>query len=421
MPQIAQPRRTNHDRHDEAGDDQPHAEHGPADEDREAAAVRVCDDAGRHLEQEDGELHHRPDEHELERVHADVAHEVDGADGERHGERERDPELARVVDRRGGQTPHGASSGSVRATSISTRPYVKPSRSFTTRMPSLPVCVQVTTRRMPLARRPRELGALEGGREAAAAPVAPHDGQPILRDAVLRRPAEARVADDLAVCDRDERAARVGRLVAQPVVQRDRDRHRRGHVRPAGDAERVGLLQQVRPLLHRDERHAGRRDRLGLLPVSEPADLLQLAVHLVEAESAAEDAASRRRRRRHASGCARSRARGRARRGGGAVPCRRPGDALREGRAARRCRSSARPKGPRTHSRRCVSPSSASTFRRRGSRSRRSRWSRAVVASAGVTATPDLGPDVELIVRRNANDRRHQSSLRTTMRGGSGR
>ena len=65
------------------------AEDEHPDHDRALAPVGVGDDPRRHLEDEDGELHRRPDEHELERAEPELEHEEDGGDGERERPEER--------------------------------------------------------------------------------------------------------------------------------------------------------------------------------------------------------------------------------------------------------------------------------------------------------------------------------------------
>ena len=55
-----------------------HAHPEVADDQREPPAVGVGDDAGRHLAEEDGGLHRRPHQHELQRREVQLAHEVDG-------------------------------------------------------------------------------------------------------------------------------------------------------------------------------------------------------------------------------------------------------------------------------------------------------------------------------------------------------
>ena len=55
---------------DQAEDDQRQPRQDHPDDDREPPAVGVGDDAGRHLEEEDRDLAYRPEQDELERVHA---------------------------------------------------------------------------------------------------------------------------------------------------------------------------------------------------------------------------------------------------------------------------------------------------------------------------------------------------------------
>ena len=305
--------------------------------------------------------------------------EVDRADGERARRRnERDPELAGVVDRAGGEARHAArAEAAPREVDLDqsvaeAEPLVDGAHPLVTGLrPGLDALDAVP-------RRPGELGALERGREAAAPPVAPHDGEPVLRDTVLGRPAQARVADDLAVGERDERAARIRRLVAQPVVERDRDRDGRRHVRPAGRAEVMRRRAAARgaPRSRRtSHRAAGRRaarrrassricsswrftssNPYRPAKASEPASL----------PTTWEPSAMR------------SRARAGGRRGGGAGRADASAPRVAAARAARRCRAWARPTGLRSRSRRAVSPAEA-----RGgtgaaaSRSRRSRCARA--------------------------------------------
>ena len=106
---------------DGAGQHEPQAHHRPPDHEREPARVRVGDDTGRNLEDEDRELHRGPHEHELERVHADVLHEVDGTDREGDGEGEREPQLARVVDGRRRKASHRSSGSGAPTFTISLR------------------------------------------------------------------------------------------------------------------------------------------------------------------------------------------------------------------------------------------------------------------------------------------------------------
>ncbi len=98
--------------------------------------------------------------------------------------------------------------------------------------------------------------------------------------------AEAGIAHDLAVGERDERALRKRGLVAEPVVERDGHRLIGGHVRVALGAEVVRLAQELRPLRDRYEPKRRRQVRRRLVP--EHAHLLDLAADLLEAEPARE-------------------------------------------------------------------------------------------------------------------------------------
>ena len=84
---------------------------------------------------------------------------------------------------------------------------------------SLPVCVHVTSSRMPFAAAQAIERCLMRGREPAPAPVAANHRQPVLALRRFVRPAhQARVADDLPARERDERPARQRRLLGQPAV-----------------------------------------------------------------------------------------------------------------------------------------------------------------------------------------------------------
>ena len=89
--------------------------------------------------------------------------------------------------------------------------------------------------------------------EPAAAPVAAHDRQPVLGDArvvVRHQAASSRPA-------RPPRARRTSRrqrrLVSEPVLERDAGGSVGGEVRIPLARERVGLLEQLRPLGNRDD------------------------------------------------------------------------------------------------------------------------------------------------------------------------
>jgi hypothetical protein len=101
VPEQDRPDVCEHADHDEgeAHDDVP-------DHDREATRGRVGHDPGRRLEDEHGELHHRPDEHELERAHADLGHEVVGRHREGEGLEKRGGGLVGVPDGAGGEAVH---------------------------------------------------------------------------------------------------------------------------------------------------------------------------------------------------------------------------------------------------------------------------------------------------------------------------
>jgi hypothetical protein len=68
--------------------------------------------------------------------------------------------------------------------------------------------------------RPRELVSLHGCSQAATPPRAVDDGQTVLGPRVVIVPGDqARITDDLAVRQRDDRSARQGRFVAEPFLE----------------------------------------------------------------------------------------------------------------------------------------------------------------------------------------------------------
>ena len=80
------------------------AHHEQRDHDGQLAPVQVGDDSGRHLEQEDGRLHHRADEHELKRAQPHLLHEVDRDHDEA---RQRERALGEEVEVVRARAPHG--------------------------------------------------------------------------------------------------------------------------------------------------------------------------------------------------------------------------------------------------------------------------------------------------------------------------
>ena len=154
-------------------------------------------------------------------------------------------------------------------------------------MPSLPRCVQVTISRIPFAEAQASSARLSAVREPAPAPIAADDRQAVLgRPFVVAPAAEPGVPDDLVAGESDERALREGRLVGEPVLERDRHRLGGGHVRPALDAERIRLAQQLRPLGDGDEVDAWRR--LDRRLFADRPHLLDLPIDLLEPETARE-------------------------------------------------------------------------------------------------------------------------------------
>ena len=104
---------------------------------------------------------------------------------------------------------------------------------------------------------------------------------------------QAGVADDPAFVERDERAAGQGRLVIQPVVERDDDVAVDCEIGvPLVLGERVRLAKQLRPVGDRHDLDAFRHRRLGQLG-GERDHLLDLPVDLLEAESLRERARAR--------------------------------------------------------------------------------------------------------------------------------
>jgi len=71
---------------------------------------------------------------------------------------------------------------------------------------------------------------LERLREPTPAPLAPHDGQSILGNAVVVVCHQPRIAHDLAVGERDERPFGQRGLVLEPVLDPHRDRAREREV-----------------------------------------------------------------------------------------------------------------------------------------------------------------------------------------------
>ena len=132
---------------------------------------------------------------------------------------------------------------------------------------------------------PGELALLERLAEAAPAPGARDDREPVLGKALVVVRHQAGVADDLAVRERDERAFGQRRLVVEPLVERDRDRTLERQVGVAlVTGKRVGGLEQFRTLRDRhDFDSVGERIERDLA-VQAP-HLLDLAVGLDEPEA----------------------------------------------------------------------------------------------------------------------------------------
>ncbi len=68
----------------ETFDDKARADHQRTDDDRQAAAVEIGDDAGRHFEQKAAYFQNGSDQHKLQRVEADRPHLIDHVDCEDH-------------------------------------------------------------------------------------------------------------------------------------------------------------------------------------------------------------------------------------------------------------------------------------------------------------------------------------------------
>ncbi len=155
-------------------------------------------------------------------------------------------------------------------------------------MLSFPRCVQVDELEHAVRRRPRELRPLEAvpiprPRQSGRTAVSPCSAA----GSSVRMPHQPGVPDDLALLERDERAAGKRGLLAQPFFERHLDGE--GHRETGVGVDRdclVGGAEQLRALRDRDQLEAARNERRRL--VAERPHLLDLAVDLPEAEAARE-------------------------------------------------------------------------------------------------------------------------------------
>ena len=138
-----------------------------------------------------------------------------------------------------------------------------------------------------VVRRPGELAPLERRREPAPAPVAADDRQPVLGDAVVVVRHQARVADDLAVGERDERALRAASPRRGASPRAGSRSSRRAPCRCSPRRARAGSASRAARAARRSSRPRPRR-AAGRSRISSPraAHLLDLAVGLARTRSA---------------------------------------------------------------------------------------------------------------------------------------